>query len=267
MPAIELARLKTQAARLAEKSGDPQAFVHDLDELLDAYTNRTIRARQVVRRLAAPTYHTPRPVMRQIEYELDLLVESQPAQAAGLVGVLWEAGSLESRLLAAYLLGSLPLAEARPALTHLTAWLAGTTDRQIQAALLTTALARLRREDPAGFFAMLEGWLGSAQAIHQIWGMQALIPLLQDERFENLPAVFHILRPAILAAVPATQLDLQACLAALEAHSRVETASFLREIITDHPQPSMLRILRRILPALSREMQDRLRGLLRERII
>ncbi len=111
MPAIDLARLKTQAARLSEKFGEPEAFLRDLNDLLDYYSNRTVRATQVVQRLSLPTHHTPRPVQRQIERELAPLAESRSREAVTLTKALWEAGSLESRLLAARLLGYIPSAE------------------------------------------------------------------------------------------------------------------------------------------------------------
>jgi hypothetical protein len=263
MPAIDLARLKTQAARLSEKFGLPNAFVHDLNELLDLYTNHTIRAMQTVRRLSLPTYHTPRPVMRQIEGELDVLAESHPKEAIALTKALWEAGSLESRLLAAHLLGSIPTSEAIPALQRLPDWLGQSTDKQVHTALLTSALARLRRENPEAFFSLLEGWLGSPRSGLQVWGLQALVPLLKDSGFENLPAVLRILRPAVRAAGPATQLDLQTCLVALERVSPTETLAFLREILADNPSPMLQRTLRRILPAFSPEMQTALRAFLR----
>jgi hypothetical protein len=264
MPAIDLARLKIQSARLAEKFAEPDAFLHELNETLDFYTNRTIRAAQVVRRLSAPTYHTPRPVLRQIENELATLAEIRSDEAVNLIKVLWEANSLESRLLAAFLLGNIPSDQAIPTLRLLPAWLNQSIDKEIRTALLTTALTRLRREEPETFFMILEGWLGSPQPVLQIWGMQALIPLLQDPQFENLPAVFRILRPAIQAAGPLTQLDLQVCLAALERFSLSEPVAFLREIISTAPRPMMLRILRRILPGLSQELQEALRESLRE---
>jgi hypothetical protein len=264
MPAIDLARLKIQAARLAEKFAQPEAFLHDLNELLDFYTNRTIRAAQVIQRHSTPTYHTPRPVLRQIESELAPLAEKRAQEAVKLIKVLWEGNSLESRLLAAFLLGNLPSDQAIPTLGLLPAWLNLSLDKEIRTALLTTALSRLRREKPETFFTILEGWLGSPQSTLQVWGLQALIPLFQDPHFENLPAVFRILRPAILAAGPLTQLDLLACLAALERVSITETAAFLREIIQINPKPMMLRILRRILPGLSPELQEALRESLRE---
>jgi hypothetical protein len=263
MPAIELARLKTQAARLADKFGDPEDFLRDLNELLDYYTNRTIRASQTIQRLAAPTYHTPRPVLRQIEGELSVLAESRPSEAVTMTKAMWEAGSLESRQLAAYLLGSIPSEQARPLLTSLEDWLTKSTDKEIQAALLTTALTRLRREKPDEFFRILEDWLNSPQPTQQVWGMRAMIPLFQDPQFQNLPAVFRILRPAIQRLNPATQLDFQACLAALEGVSFTETVAFLREIIRATSNPLILRIFRRILPGLSPKLQEALREILR----
>ncbi len=264
MPAIDLARLKTQAARLADKFAQPEAFISSLNEMLDYYTNRTYRITQTVQRYAVPTYHTPRPVMRQILNELIPLAESHPAEAVALTKNLWDAGSLESRLLAAGLLGSIPSTPAIPALTRLPDWLARSTDREIRSALLGDALTRLRRENPDTFFIILESWLASPRPSWQVWGMQALIPLLQDPQFENLPAAFRILQPAVKTAGPITQLDLQACLAALEKVSFTETLAYLRDILRDEPSLVLVRTIRRILPGLSAEMQAGLRGSLRE---
>jgi hypothetical protein len=259
MPAIDIARLKTQAARLAEKFSQPEAFIVNLNELLDSYTNRTIRKTQVIQRYSIPTYNIPRPVLRQIELELTALAEAHPAEAVALTKALWEAGSLESRLLAANLLGSIPSEAAIPALSRLPDWLARSTDRDVRAALLSDAMARIRRENPSTFFLILENWLASPRPSFQIWGMQALIPLLRDPQFENLPSVFRILEPALRAAGPMTQLDLQACIAALERVSLTETLAFLRQILHDQPSLVLLRTIRRILPGLSTELQSALR--------
>jgi hypothetical protein len=88
--------------------------------------------------------------------------------------------------------------------------------------------------------------------------------MLTDPQFENLPAVFRILKPAVRSAGPVTQLELQACLATLERVSLTETLVFLREIIGDNPAPLMLRTFRRILAGLSPELQAGLREMLRE---
>jgi hypothetical protein len=264
MPAIDLSRLKTQAALLAENFSNHPLFIHQLHELLELYTNHTMRAAQVARHLSLPTYHTPAPVLRQIERELVPLADQFPSKAVLLAYELWKDGSLESRLLAARLAGMIPPASAIPLLSRFPGWLAHSTDKEVRQALVTDSFARIRRENPGAFFMLLEEWLRSPRPAWQVWGMQALIPLLKDPDFQNLPAVFRILRPAILAAGPTTQLDLQACLAALEGISLTETIVHLRDILTAEPSPLLLRTMRRMLPAFSPELQRVLRDLLRE---
>lgn len=266
MPAIDLARLKLQAARLVENFSNPPAFIHELHEMLELYTNRTMRASQVAKRLSLPTYHTPIPVLRQIERELAPLAQRLPQKGVLLANGLWKDGSLESRLLAARLTGMLPPADAMPILGRLPDWLAQSTDKEIRQALLTDAFARIRRENPEAFFILLEEWLKSPRPTWQVWGMQALIPLLNDPDFQNLPAVFRILRPTLLAAGPATQLDLQACLTALERVSLTETTFYLREILAANPSAMLLRTARRMMPAFSPELQNALREFLREKV-
>lgn len=263
MPAIDLARLKLQAARLAEDFSNPPAFLRGLHEVLELYTNRTMRTSQVAKRLSLPTYHTPPPVLRQIERELAPLAERLPLKGVALVNELWKDGSLETRLLAARLTGMLPPAEAMPILGRLPDWLTRSTDKQIRRALLTDAFARVRSENPEAFFILLEEWLKSPRSAWQVWGMQALLPLLESPEFENLPAVFRILRPAVLAAGPTTQLDLQACLAALARVSPTETSFYLREMLAGDPPALFLHTLRRMLPALPSELQASLRDPLR----
>ena len=263
MPAIDLSRLKTQAARLSEHFGQPEAFLRELHELLDHYTNRTMRPAQIAQRLALPTYRTPRPVLRQIEAELAPLAEARPREATVLLYALWEAGYLETRLLAARLLGMIPPAAAMPAFGRLPDWLKVSTDREVRQALLTDALGRVRRENADIFLTLLEEWLRSPLSGFQVWGLRALVPVLEAD-FENLPAVFRILRPAIEAAGPSTQVELQACLSALSRVSPTETLYFLGEVLRESPHPMMVRTLRRVLPGLPPDLQAGLREMLRQ---
>jgi hypothetical protein len=265
MPAIDLSRLKTQAARLSERFADPDAFVQELQALLDFYTNLTIRTAQTTRRLSLPTYRTPKPVLRQIELELETLAEAHPTEAIALTDALWNTKSLETHLLAASLLGMIPPAQAMPGLTRLPSWLSQSTDEIVRKALLNEALERLRRENPEALFLLLEDWLKSPHSMLQIWGLRALIPLLNQPDFENLPAVFRIVRPTIERASPSTQLELQECLEALARVSLTETLFFLRELLrSGRSHPTQLRTLRRMLPALSPALQSGLREALRE---
>ena len=83
-------------------------------------------------------------VLRQIETELGPVAEKQPIQALELADALWDEGWLETRLLAAFLLGRIPPQEER-LLARLTAWTQAVRDPSVRAALLTTSLTRLRK--------------------------------------------------------------------------------------------------------------------------
>ncbi len=263
MPAIDLTRLKTQAESLADRFDQPDEFIRLLHETLDSYTNRTIRVSQKTLRTSLPSYETPRPVLRQIEIVLSPQASSCPAEAVKLAEALWGTRYYEVRLLAANLMGKIPPESALSLYSKLPDWMSQANDRDIQQALLTDALTNLRRYNLDAFLALLESWLKDSHHKTQTWGLQALMPLLQSVDFENLPGVFRILRPAIENASPATQIDIQSCLIALEEVSLVETAHYLQEIIASDPNPQALRTLRRILPSLSPTMQAEIRDTLR----
>jgi hypothetical protein len=264
MPAIDLTRLRTQSSHLIEYFAQPEAFVRYLHEMLEFYTNRTIRPAQAAVRAALPSYRVPRPVMRQVARELESPAEKFPLQATALASALWGAGYLETRLLACHLMGFIPPDSAMPLFSLLPEWVQQSKDPQIRAALLTEALQRLRRENSRVLLLLIEEWLHSPDHRMQVWGLHALVPLLKEPGFENLPAAFRVLRPALETARPSTQLDLQACLSALEHLSLTETLHFLRDVIAAAQNREMLRILRRMLPTCSLELQAGLRELVRE---
>ncbi|MDI6769285.1 MAG: DNA alkylation repair protein [Anaerolineales bacterium] len=263
MPAIGLAHLKSQAARLIDNFDQPDLFVRQLHEMLDFYTNLTLRPAQAAVRASLPSYRTPKPVMRQIERELEAPADQYPLDAVALTNALWKAGYLETRLLACHLLGSIPPASALPLFSLLSEWILQSKDAAIQQALLTDAFRLLRRENAEVFLLLIEEWLNSTDHRIQVWGLRALLPLINEPGFENLPAIFRLLRPTLESASPSTQLDLLSCLRALERVSLTETLHFLREVSSTSQNPQMIRILRRMLPSLPLELQEGLRETLR----
>jgi hypothetical protein len=222
-----------------------------------------MRTSQSARRLSLQSYFTPSQILRQIERELQPRVERLPEKGAILVTTLWMKKIYECRLLAARLLGMLQPAYAIPLLTQIPAWLAQSPDKEIRNALLTDSMARIRKENRDAFFLLLEDWLKSPRPVMQVWGMQALIPMLNESDFVNLPSVFRILHPAVVSVSPATQVDLQNCIKALEGISRKETMIFLRDILIHNKQTTLKRIMNRMLTSFSEELRSELRIYLR----
>lgn len=263
MPAIDLARLKKQTAYLADISTEPALFLRELREVLEFYVNRSLRSQGVAPSSVLPTYRTPVVVLRQIEKELGPVAEKQPIQALELADALWDEGWLETRLLAAFLLGRIPPQEER-LLARLTAWTQAVRDPEVRAALLTTSLTRLRQETPDLFLILVKEWLHPAR--QRMWsnGVQALVPLISSHDFDNLPPIFEIVEPVFKAAPATLQYDLQELIIALYEASPDETTYFLQQILkeTKNPLPSVA--LRRMASDLPQELQTSLREMLRQ---
>ena len=264
MPAIDLARLRKQTAHLADIFDQPVEFLREHREILDHYVNRTLRSQTVAPSSVLPTYRTPAVVLRYIENELGPVAEKQPIQALELADALWDEGWLETRLLAAYLLGRIPPQEER-LLARLTAWTQAVRDPSVRAALLTTSLTRLRRETPDLFLILVKEWLHPAR--QRMWsnGIQALVPLISSEEFDNLPPIFEIIEPILKAAPAALQFDLQELITALYQASPDETTYFLQQILKRTKSPLPAVALRRMSPELPLELQTSLREMLREK--
>ena len=263
MPAIDLARLKKQTAQLSDLFDEPNAFLRELREVLEFYVNRTLRSQSVAPSSVLPTYRTPVVVLRQIETEIGPVAEKQPVQALELADALWDEGWLETKLLAAFLLGRIPPQEER-LLARLTAWTQAVRDPEVRAALLTTSLTRLRKETPDLFLVLVKEWLHPAR--QRMWsnGVQALVPLISSPDFDNLPPIFEIVEPIIKASPGTLQFDLQELITVLFEASPEETSYFLQQILKETKSPLPSIALRRMLPELPQELQSNLREMLRK---
>jgi hypothetical protein len=263
MPAIDLARLKKQTAQLADIFSEPSAFLRELREILEFYVNRSLRSSGVAPSSVLPTYRTPAVVLRQIETELGPVAEQQPIQALELADALWDEGWLETKLLAAFLLGRIPPQEER-LLARLTAWTQAVRDPNVRAALLTTSLTRLRKETPDLFLVLVKEWLHPAR--QRMWsnGVQALVPLIASPDFDNLPPIFEIVEPIIKTSPATLQFDLQELIITLFKASPDETTYFIQQILKETKSPLPSVALRRMSPELPAELQSNLREMLRK---
>lgn len=263
MPAIDLARLRKQANRLADFFFLKDEFMKHLREVLDFYVNYTLRTKEN----AAPgsnlkTYRTHPVVLRQIENELRTVAEENPHYALELADVLWDEGALETRLLAAFLLGRIPPQEER-LLARLTAWTQQIRDPEVRAALLSTSLYRMRKEAPAQFFSLIKEYLHPARARTWSNGIQALLPMIADSSFGNFPTILDIVEPIVQEAPATLQLDLEELIVALYRASPTETTFMLRQILAESENPMTTITLRRISASFPLDLQNELREALR----
>lgn len=266
MPAIQIARLKQQLASLFTQADRPEAFVLALRALFEFYAERLYRAGQTTPPASRiPSYHIPPLVMLQLKTELRRLCLEQPGAAFDLAQALWLDSMLEPRLLAVHILGQQPPTHGESAQKALIQWSLAETDRSLRAALLTDGAFTLRKAAPQAWMAVIQQWLASADGNLHSMGLQALLPFATDPQFENLPAVFTALQPLLSAPPGALQTDLQAVLEGCIQRSAVETAFFLRQILTVNPSAELIRVVRRLLPLLPAASQEKIRGFLTTR--
>ncbi len=263
MPAIDLARLRKQANRLADFFFLPDEFMKHLREMLEFYVNHTLRTKENV----APgsnlkTYRTPPAVLTQIENELRPVAEANPEFALNLADILWDEGALETRLLAAFLLGRIPPQEER-LLPRLTAWTQQVRDPDVRSALLSTSLTRMRKETPDKFLILIREYLHPARMRTWSNGIQALIPMIADLDNENLPPIFDIVEPIIEEAPSTLQNDLTELIVALYRASASETSFMLKHILANTQNPMTVITLRRIAVSFPPPLQFELHDLLR----
>lgn len=263
MPAIDLTRLRKQANRLADFFFLPDEFMKHLREILEFYVNYTLRTVENV----APgsnlkTYRTPPAVLTHIQNELRLKAEENPHFALELADLLWDEGALETRLLASYLLGRIPPQEQR-LLPRITAWTQQIRDPEVRVALLTTSLTRMRKETPNQFLVLVREYLHPERQRTWSNGIQALIPMIADSDFENLPAVFDLVEPIVEAAPSTLQYDLTDLIVTLYRASPNETVFMLKHILTTTENQMTSVTMRRISPDFPPPLQKELRDLLR----
>jgi hypothetical protein len=176
--------------------------------------------------------------------------------------MLWDEGALETRLLAAFLLGRIPPQEER-LLPRITAWTQQIRDPNVRAALLSTSLTRMRKETPDQFLTLVREYLHPERTRSWSNGIQALIPMIADTDFENLPAIFDIVEPIIEEAPSTLQNDLTDLIVALYRASASETIFMLKHVLSNSQNPMTAVTLRRISPNFPPPLQKELRSLLR----
>jgi hypothetical protein len=201
-------------------------------------------------------------VLTHIENELRTVAEANPHFALELADILWDEGALETRLLAAFLLGRIPPQEER-LIPRLTAWTQQVRDPDVRSALLSTSLTRMRKETPDQFLALIREYLHPARTRSWSNGVQALLPMVADTDYSNLPPILDIVEPVIEEAPAIIQNDLADLIVALYRASANETTFMLKHVLTNSQNPMTAITLRRISSSFPPPLQSELRELLR----
>jgi hypothetical protein len=280
MPAINLPRLRKQVNELAPYCSEPEVFLRKLKDLFDYYGDRTLRPSQVAARpTAISAANVPQPVIRHVVGELVPYANSTPHLILDLSRELWKYGWLEHRLLACLLLGKLPSSYAEEIIQLAEEWCKQNHEEALLNAIAERSLAPLQSEHPDLLIAKAQEWIAapttkqdqqpslSAAVLlnFQKLGFRALLPLVADQGYENLPKIYKTLKPSLQTPAKVLRPDLLDLLRHLGRRSPQETAFFLRSLHTESPSTTLNWLIRRSLNAFPKDLQQSLRVLIKTR--
>jgi len=263
LPAVQLARLKTEIAALSDLFASPDDFKRSLDHLLEFYADRVYRAGHNVQfRPLTPTRHVSRLVIQQLELALRPLCTANAPAALALSDALWPDPYIETRHLAVFILGQVTLDPPQPVLKRLMEWAKPAVPTEILKELFSAGTLRLRTEIPALWLETIQSWLDTADQETQDLGLKALLPVIEERQFNNLPPIFRMISPFMHSSQTAMLPELQDLLYTLIQRSPTESLYFLRQMLGSPTPPGVMRVIRRGISQFSPESQASLRKMM-----
>jgi hypothetical protein len=202
--------------------------------------------------------------MKRLLRELSPFLHQNPQQALTLADALWAEEWLETRQLAASILGQLSLPSPEPILERVRSWGKDCREEILQKALFDQALSSLRVHHQGDILPLVTDLLESDQKEVVQGGLRALPPLIRDDNFQNLPAVFRILSELLLKDPFDLTKEISQVVQSLADDSEGETAYFLQKQLKLSRKPMTMRVVRRSLPAFRPDLQEQLKEALRE---
>jgi len=263
MTAVSIARLKTEIAALGNLFARPDDFKRSLDHLLDFYANRTYRAGQNVQfRPITPARRVSRLVIQQLELALRPLCTANTSAALALSDALWPDPYIETRHLAVFILGQVNLDPPQPVVQRLVQWANPDVPTEILKLLFSAGTLRLRTELPPLWLETIQTWLDASDLETQVMGLKALLPVIQERQFNNLPPIFRMISPFMHSTQNAILPELQDLLETLIQRSPTESLFFLRQVLGSPTPSSVIRVIRRVISLFSPESQASLRKMM-----
>ncbi len=265
MTAIKPARLRDQVSQLASHFNNPKIFVRELHELLNLYARHVYRAGQTSDPTPIlPSYHVPEPVLRQVELELSPNLAKDPQASIELCDALWKEPCYEFRMLAAVIIGKIPLENPEEALIRIHSWSLQVKDKSLREALFKRGLVNLISKEPNSMINRALKWLNSPQITDKLFGIQVILATLENKDFENLPQVYGLLAPLVRNAPVTLRSHIIDIILNLVQRSPNETAFFLQQNIELSFDQDTAWFIRRCMSAFPSDIQESLRAAVRK---
>jgi hypothetical protein len=268
MPAIHPAKLKVQISELARIFQQPEIFIRRLNDLLEFYSDGTRRQGIVVTSaMLLNSLGVPRPVIHHLSIGMIPLVKENPDSTLSICDKLWNQPYIEHRMIAAIFLGHIPTSWKMEVMDRINTWRSEPFDEKSVRIILQKGMSALVSEFPGEVYKTAENWLSSAHSIDRQYAILLLDILVNNHGFENHPLVFRLITPHIRKTPREIRPLMPALVRSLVEKDVQETAFVLEEALQASDNPDATWITRQVLPHFPKEYQNRLRIILRRKLI
>jgi hypothetical protein len=264
MPTVQLARLHQEAAQLSNQFANPNEYLHALEILLETYSmpvHRKGRVRGM--RPVLFSYEVPPPVLKQLHLEMALQASQQPNEALALADALWARRSIETRLLAARLLGVIPISTPTEITSRLESWAEENREEILAPELWAHGVLHICEQFPDQVVASAARLLASKEIRKQVLGLGSLQTLLSNNHYGNLPLLFNQINE--ISKDPAKKLRpyLADLLIILAQRSPKETVYFLQQRLAESPSEGTNWVARQVMKSLPEDGRGQLKQALK----
>lgn len=264
MPIVQLARLQQEAAELSTLFANPEKYQHALENLLESYSlpvHRQGRVRGL--RPVLFSYETPPPVLKQLHLEMALQAARLPGAALAVVDALWSRRTMETRLLAIRLLGSISTQNPAEITQRLENWAGENREGILAVELWARGTQYLCAHFPEELVSFSSGLLANKEPRLQILGLGALQTLLKTDHYSNLPTLFKLLNKISENPPKKLRSYLLDLFILLAERSPKEAVYFLQQQLAESPSEGAQWLARQVTKSLSGDERDSLREALK----
>lgn len=227
MTAVDPQRLAREIDALGADLEDPKALRGRVIALLDIYADRTRRTGPGASPERTPwSFDVPAPILRSLKLFFRERLTPKPELVWEIINELWRAGYRETQLLASEILMSstdLKVPE----------WVEENIVRSVDNATLATlarsGISGWRKANVTDFINVISQWLHSESALIRVFSLYSLGAAVKDSTFEDLPAVYSMLRAFTQPTRGESRRALLEVVRALAKRSPAETTHFLLE--------------------------------------
>ncbi len=264
MPAVNLLQLRIELNDLLWNFTDPPAFRRTLLDLLEKFAYTAYRSESKARAVSTrPQLQVSLILLREMDLVLIPAIREQPQAALAICDLLWNDENMDVCLIASRMLGEIPIEHADLVLDRAGEWALQGVRHMTVRTLLKNASSLIMRHDPEILLRKVRRWYVDPREEQNFLCLEGMSILVEDNSFENLPAIFTLVEALMGEANMSTQKSLEELFLVLYRRTPNETVYVIRQCLKSEPNPTARRVIRHVIPEFDEGVQKSLRDELR----